>query len=167
MVTDTATRVTGTALGACFYNVVDEAGELQVLSAFSGASDGDQPVRSFLAVPLRARDGHVLGGLFFGHPEPGRFTETDEQIVVGIASQASIAIDNARLYELEREARTAAEISGARLGLFAEATKVLTSSLEVDVILSDLARLVTPHIADACLIDLVEDDGTIRRVTTA
>ena len=95
MVTDTATRVTGTALGACFYNVVDEAGELQVLSAFSGASDGDQPVRSFLAVPLRARDGHVLGGLFFGHPEPGRFTETDEQIVVGIASQASRACQTA------------------------------------------------------------------------
>jgi signal transduction histidine kinase len=37
--------------------------------------------------------------LLFGHPEPGRFNERSERLVVGMASQAAIAIDNARLYE--------------------------------------------------------------------
>jgi signal transduction histidine kinase/CheY-like chemotaxis protein len=43
--------------------------------------------------------GEVMGGLFFGHPEVDRFTERAEQLVVGVASQAAVAMDNARLYE--------------------------------------------------------------------
>jgi signal transduction histidine kinase len=41
----------------------------------------------------------VLGGLFFGHSQPGVFTERAERIVTGIAAHAAIGIDNARLYE--------------------------------------------------------------------
>jgi PAS domain S-box-containing protein len=64
------------------------------------------PVRSYLAVPVVSRSGEVIGGLFFGHPETGVFTKRSEQLVVGIAAQASVAIDNARLYAA---AQTAAE----------------------------------------------------------
>ncbi len=49
----------------------------------------------------------MLGGLFFGHPQPGMFTERARSAcVVGIAAQAAIAIDNARLFQplSEREA---------------------------------------------------------------
>ncbi len=57
------------------------------------------PVRSYLAVPVISRSGQSIGGLFFGHPEPGIFTERSEQLATGISSQAAIAIENARLYE--------------------------------------------------------------------
>jgi PAS domain S-box-containing protein len=81
------------------------------------------PVRSYLSVPVRSRSGEVIGGLFFGHAEPDVFTDRAERLVIGIAAQAGIAIDNARLYdaaqraaderkvllESERAARTAAE----------------------------------------------------------
>ena len=50
-------------------------------------------------MPVVAHNGDVLGGLFFAHPDPGKFTERAERLVAGIASQASIAIQNARLYE--------------------------------------------------------------------
>jgi two-component sensor histidine kinase len=43
--------------------------------------------------------GEVIGGLFFGHPEPGVFTERAERLIVGVAAQAAIAIDNGRLYQ--------------------------------------------------------------------
>ena len=83
---------------------------------YAGMPPGHLPVRSYLAAPVRSRSGEVLGGLFFGHPEPGVFTPQAEAIVTGIAAQAAIAIDNARLYgqvqrlfESEREARAAAE----------------------------------------------------------
>jgi len=56
-------------------------------------------VRSYLAAPVVARSGEVLGGLFFGHGEPGKFTATHEAILTGIAAQAAIAMDNARLFE--------------------------------------------------------------------
>jgi PAS domain S-box-containing protein len=63
-----------------------------------GMPPGHLPVRSYLAVPVVSRSGEVHGGLFFGHPETGVFTERAERLVQGIASQAAIAIDNARLY---------------------------------------------------------------------
>ena len=86
-----------------------------------------QGVRSHLAVPVVSRSGEVIGGLCFGHPDPGIFDERSERLVAGIATQAAVAIDNARQYEaaqraaeerkrlLEREhaARMAAERAGA------------------------------------------------------
>jgi PAS domain S-box-containing protein len=64
-----------------------------------GMPQGHLPVRSYLAVPVISHTGAVLGGLFFGHPDVGVFTERAERIVSGIAAQAAIAMDNARLYE--------------------------------------------------------------------
>jgi PAS domain S-box-containing protein len=63
-----------------------------------GMPKGHLPVRSYLAVPVFSRTGDVLGGLFFGHPEPGVFTERAERIMIGLAAQAAIAIDNSRLF---------------------------------------------------------------------
>jgi PAS domain S-box-containing protein len=61
-------------------------------------------VRSYLAVPVAARSGAVLGGLFFTHSMPGVFTEEDQHIIGAIAAQTSVALDNANLYSaLERE----------------------------------------------------------------
>jgi len=62
------------------------------------------PVRSYLAVPVSSRSGEILGGLFFGHSRPRVFEKADEQIMIGVAAQAAIAIDNARLYGEVREA---------------------------------------------------------------
>ena len=82
-------------------------------SPYYGMPDGHLPVASYLAVPVVARSGEVLGGLFFGHPEPAVFTERDEIIVSGLASQAAIAMDNARLYEAAKKARAQAEQAAA------------------------------------------------------
>ena len=68
-----------------------------------GMPKGHLSVRSYLAVPVVARSGTVLGGLFFGHPEPGVFSERTERIVAGVAAQAAVALDNARLYEVARK----------------------------------------------------------------
>ncbi|MFP5265023.1 MAG: PAS domain S-box protein [Blastocatellia bacterium] len=68
-------------------------------SPYYGIPPGHLPVVSYLAVPVISRSGEVLGGLFFGHPEPGVFTEREERMVSGLAAQAAIAIDNARLYQ--------------------------------------------------------------------
>jgi signal transduction histidine kinase/ActR/RegA family two-component response regulator len=92
-----------------------------------GMPAGHLPVRSYLAVPVISRSGAVIGGLFFGHPEPGIFTERVERVLVAIAAQASVAVDNARLFEgaqkatqereallqSERHARSAAEHASA------------------------------------------------------
>ncbi len=92
---------------------------------YHGLPSGHLPVTSFLAVPVISRSGEVIGGLFFGHSEKETFTNRHERIVEGLAAQAAIAMDNARLYEnaqraikdhekllvSEQEARRQAEIA--------------------------------------------------------
>jgi PAS domain S-box-containing protein len=68
-------------------------------SPYQGMPQGHLPVVSYLAVPVISNSGNVIGGLFFGHPEKGIFTKEAEEMVVSVASQAAIAIDNAKLFE--------------------------------------------------------------------
>ena len=63
-----------------------------------GMPPGHLPVCSYLAVPVFSRTGGVLGGLFFGHAEPGKFTAEHERLMVAVATQTGLALDNARLY---------------------------------------------------------------------
>lgn len=68
------------------------------MGPYHGMPEGHLPVTSYLAVPVVSRSGNVIGGLFFGHPLPGIFTERHEELVEGVAAQAAIAMDNARLF---------------------------------------------------------------------
>ena len=63
-----------------------------------GVPAGHPVVRSFLGAPLLDRSGNVRGGLLLGHSEPDRFSEEDESLLVGLATEAAIALDNARMF---------------------------------------------------------------------
>ncbi len=63
-----------------------------------GVPRGHPVVRSFLGTPLLDRSKEVLGGLLLGHTDPGRFTQEDETLLIGLAAQAAVALENARLY---------------------------------------------------------------------
>ncbi len=83
---------------------------------FFGLPKGHPPVRSFLAAPVVARDGEVLGGLFFGHSERNQFDQGTETAIVALAAQAAIAIEGHRAAEAleqseERVRRRLAELS--------------------------------------------------------
>jgi signal transduction histidine kinase/ActR/RegA family two-component response regulator len=78
-------------------------------SPYYGLPEQRFNVISYLAVPVISRSGEVLGGLFFGDPRVGVFTKQHEQIVIGLASQAAIAMDNARLFDTAKRAHAEAE----------------------------------------------------------
>jgi signal transduction histidine kinase/ActR/RegA family two-component response regulator len=46
----------------------------------------------------------VIGGLFFGHSEVNRFTGHHERLAIGVASWASVALENARMFGMVQEA---------------------------------------------------------------
>lgn len=56
-------------------------------------------VVSYLAVPVASKTGAVIGGLIFGHSEKGKFTQEHEALIINIAAQAAISLDNSKLFE--------------------------------------------------------------------
>ena len=68
-----------------------------------GFPAGHPPMHSFLGVPIRSRNA-VFGNLYLtekiGGPE---FTPEDEELVIGLAGAAGVAIENARLHARVRE----------------------------------------------------------------
>ncbi|WP_193044362.1 SpoIIE family protein phosphatase [Mycolicibacterium baixiangningiae] len=64
----------------------------------------DSPIRALLAVPITVR-GADFGNLYLADDRPGRlFSDFQEGAVRALATAAAAAIDNARLFEREREA---------------------------------------------------------------
>lgn len=49
----------------------------------------------------------------------------------------------------------------------ADASAVLGRSLDYETTLAGLARLAIPHLADWCVVDVLEEDGRLRRIQTA
>jgi signal transduction histidine kinase len=56
------------------------------------------PMTTFLGVPITVR-GHIFGNLYLTDKRNGEpFTEVDEELAVGLAAAAAVAIENARLH---------------------------------------------------------------------
>lgn len=62
----------------------------------------EKGVVSYLAVPLDIR-GEAMGVIAIGANKASQFSKRDLEMTVDVANQASIALDNARLYESEKE----------------------------------------------------------------
>jgi signal transduction histidine kinase len=125
------------------------------------------PTRGWLAAPLITRDGRNIGLIQLSDKLVGEFTEEDEAVLVQLAHMASVAIENARLYEAERDAHAEAEAAQRRLAFLAEASEILSASLEYETRLSSLVQLAVPYLADWCIIDMFQEDGAIHRLAIA
>lgn len=102
-----------------------------------GMPEGHLPVRSYLAVPVTSRSGEVLGGLFFGHPEPDMFTEEHEHLVMGIASQAAVAVDNANLFRTAQRAIAEHERTGAALRSSEQRFRMMADNAPIMIWMTD------------------------------
>jgi PAS domain S-box-containing protein len=122
-----------------------------------GMPEGHLPVRSYLAVSVKSPSGEVLGGLFFGHSQPGVFTAREENVVAAIATQAATAIGNARLYEAEHRARKAAELAERRTALLHKIAVELSRSITPEdacrLVVSESRRLIDANAGAVMLLD--------------
>lgn len=124
------------------------------------------PIRSYLAVPLVWR-GEAFGLLEIDSTEVNAFGEPELALMRKVAPVLSGPIELARRYAAEVQALALAGVAQRRLALLAEASSALVSSLDYEATLQSLARLVVPHLADMCVVDLRRDDGTTERVAIA
>jgi signal transduction histidine kinase len=117
-----------------------------------GFPPGHPPMRSFLGVPVALR-GIAYGNLYLTEKEGADFGEEDEETVMLLASQAAVAIENARLYESATRWST-------QLESLNEVAAALVSQLELAPLLHIVAnRLRTLIAADSVTIALPHADG--------
>lgn len=110
--------------------------------------------------PLSAR-GQALGLLYVDTTDQMPATEDDARIVLALAEQAALAIDNARLYGIETRKREAAEA-------LREAGAALAGSLHLSETLQQvLERAVALFHADAAAVYETQPDGRSINIRSA
>ena len=119
-------------------------------------------IRSMLMVPLRILGG-VTGTLVFYYRSPHQFSEETVRIAAAVGKLVASALGTAELYNLESDLRAAAETAERRTQFLAQASEVLSSSLEYEATLAAVAKLAVPFFADWCTVDLVDADGNLQR----
>jgi serine phosphatase RsbU (regulator of sigma subunit) len=112
-----------------------------------------------VCVPVMASD-HVIGALSLTFP-PGHEVDAGEvDLLATIGRQCGIALERARLFAAEREARE-------RSAFLADAAAVLGSSLEPAETLSNLTSILVPRLADWAVVYLDEGDGRVELASAA
>jgi PAS domain S-box-containing protein len=102
-----------------------------------------------------------MGGLVFSFSSDQEFPPARRALKLALARQVALALERADLALAEQGLRE-------RLSFLAEATALLTSSLELERTLESLTQLAVPLLADWCAISmLVEETGEIEQVVVA
>ncbi|WP_301340578.1 MULTISPECIES: GAF domain-containing protein [Myxococcus] len=119
-------------------------------------------LRALVLLPLHV-EGHAFGTLCLGFPEARRFSALERASITGLGHECGQALERARLYARERTARLQAEAAGQRLRLLADASALVSASLDWEETVAGVARLALGHFADGCAVDSYED-GVVRRL---
>jgi signal transduction histidine kinase len=88
-------------------------------------------------------------------------------IVLAYGSLRSAKEQAEEIQRSELAAREAAERAHERSAFLNDANAVLTATLDYDQTLASMTGLLVPRLADWCAVDVVDADGTIRRVAAA
>src|SRR2546422_11155739 len=99
------------------------------------------------------------------HPPPSR--RDDAPLPQGVAAGSGLAIESARLYEEECRARARSEAEQRRSRFLANVSALLATTLDYEATLRNLARLAVPELGDWCVIDMLGEQGQMRRVAVA
>ena len=110
-------------------------------------------ISSLMAMPLTLR-GAPSASLVLYYKQPHRFTPVETQTIIAIANIAAAAITTAELYDEQRRSRLDSEF-------LAEAGRALSTTLNYEETLRNVAREAVPYFADWCAVDLIGPDGAV------
>jgi PAS domain S-box-containing protein len=134
-------------------------GSIEELRARYPALKSAVRFQALAVVPLVV-EGEAFGAVALSFREPHGFPAEERGFMVATVQQVAHTLARARVYEAERSARL-------QLAFLAEASELLTESLDLDSTLQKIAVLAVPTVADWCGVDLVEPDGATRVVAVA
>jgi signal transduction histidine kinase len=104
-------------------------------------------------------------------PLPRTFDEGEVEFLAGIVAVLGSAYERSRLEKERAELiardelrRDEAQVAARRSAFLAQTATVLDAALEPETTLVSLARLAVPAMADCAIVDLVEEEGYVRRI---
>ncbi|MGQ0508380.1 MAG: ATP-binding protein [Myxococcaceae bacterium] len=104
--------------------------------------------------------GRCVGVLAATYSQPKVFSVELRTLAVALANQCAQALERARAFQEEKLAR-------ARIKLLADASKLLSQSLDYEQTMATLTQLMVPERADWCAVDIVTNEGEVRRLAVA
>lgn len=115
-------------------------------------------ILSILVMPLRAGKS-LLGTITFYYRRRHEHGPVELRSASALANLASSALHAADLRQHERAARELLEAANFRLHFLAEASTLLSGSLEYERTLQELTQLAVPHLADWCAVHICDEGG--------
>ena len=128
-------------------------------SLFPSLRGHGQDGHALAVLPLML-EGRLIGVIALSFGQNMEFSEGRRQMKITLARQAALALERTRLYEAESAARE-------RFAFIAEASELLSASMEYEETLARLAQLAVPRLADWCAIDMCGETGEIERLVVA
>ena len=139
--------------------VAEEIADAEWLTPEHRRAHAAAGTQSMLAVALR-HDDRVFGTLAFYYGEPHQFTEAEKSAAWTLGNLAAVAIRTAELYEIQRRRADDRKF-------VADASEQLASSLDYETTLANVASLAVAGFSDWCAIDMLDESGSIKRLTVA
>ncbi|MGR8007870.1 SpoIIE family protein phosphatase [Streptomyces hypolithicus] len=124
------------------------------LTAVPGAVPllSDTGMRSVVTVPLKV-EGRLTGSLGVAAEAPGRYSNEDALRLQFAADRIALAVESARLGELERLRR-------GSLSFLVEASDLLAGTLDRDQTLALMAQMTVPTLATWCAVYTIADQSS-------
>jgi len=110
-------------------------------------------------LPLVIED-RRLGVVALSFLDDHKFEADERAFLSAIAQHCAQGLERARLYDVERAARREAEAARERSSFLADASLILSASLDYEEMLPRIAGLAVPAVSDLCAVELLNEAGT-------
>jgi PAS domain S-box-containing protein len=118
----------------------------------------EEGITSLLVVPMLLHSRRE-GVFVFYHRMPHRYSDVDVKTASALGNLTAAAMTNAELFEEHQRL--------VRASVLADVLRRISTSLNYEELVLDIANLSVPRIADWCAVDLVGPDGRLERLAAA
>jgi signal transduction histidine kinase len=137
---------------------IDSAAETSISSPLRERPDLD----AWAVLPVRS-DGTAIALLHAGFPA-GSLSTVDRGLLELAADHLGLAIGHQWLCRSEERARADLESGRQRLSFLADASALLSTSLDYQETLRQVTRLLVPRLCELCSVVAVEPDGSVNQI---
>jgi signal transduction histidine kinase/CheY-like chemotaxis protein len=126
----------------------------------------EEGIRSILVCPMPLVDQRAASLVFY-YRTAHAFSEMDVQTAQALANLSAVATKTANLHNDHRIQHQSAEDARKRAVFMADATAILSRSLDFEQTLAAVAQLAVPEMADWCAVDMFDSSHRLRRLAVA